>query len=207
MSFVGLNDDQINVYLSKILKFKDLDPDYLCESEDGEVVAMKAGYMRVMCRSPSATSDDVSIPSSMEQKHWDILNTKRQEGKTIFFFVSRDYVKAKIQSRQRRNQGIPSEEDLHKASSKTRMYVDNKEKEFILVPRPTHTAILKIKGLKFTLHDINNFQEMDKSENAWAVRFFNSVETRVYPKIYSTWGLLKDDTTFAMTEENYYPMG
>lgn len=147
----------------------------------------------MMVSAPTDKEQLIRQPSSMEEKHWTELNTMRQkQNKTIFIFVSREHVHPSLLKKIGRNNLVPTEEAIRKHSSKW-WVTDDDNNDSLFVLRPTHMALISIRGTKFLLHDVNNFPNVDHANNTWVQAFWDLVENEVVKRIYQNFGLKKED--------------
>lgn len=191
MPFFGISDYQINGFLKKI-GFTDIPPGYACEK--GDTIVLKAGYFRLLISAPADKEQLVRVPSSMTDDDWTTLNRLRQNSrKTIFVFCSREYVHPSLLKTMGRNNLVPTEEAIRKKSSKE---WKKDGQDDILVLRPTHMALISIRGVNFRLHDVNSFEGMRHKDNLWVQPFRDLMRDEAVPRIYKNFNLRKEDVNY-----------
>lgn len=163
----------------------------------------------MLVTAPTDKKPGYYFPSSMMDSDWEELNTQRQrKNKTIFIFCSREFVKPSIANHVGGNNLVPTEGLIRHYSSKTRVFKDEDDKEGTWVLRPTHMALLSIRGTRFRLHDVNNFEGMDTDANPWVNEFYDLMKKVAVPKIYRNFNLTAGDVMPGYgVDANYFSMG
>lgn len=171
----GLNDFQINAFLSKT-GFKDVVKGYCCRK--GDLVVLKSGYTRLML---TRDFKHYAMPSSMTDKDWKQISLYRQHGVDIAIFITREYLQKKFIEERKRNAPIPTEAEI---ISKYACKAIKKENGVEWIYQATHTGILHIRGMKFTLYDVNNWKGVHKwAGNEFVADFFKVIDRPVLNKI------------------------
>lgn len=174
----GLNDFQVNGFLAKT-GFRDVMKGYACVK--GNAVVLKSGYFRLLI---TPDFKHHAMPSSMTKADWIRLNRFRQWNMDVFIFVTREYCVPSFVKTLKGNSPIPTDAQIIENYSYQAIKDDNGE----IIGwqyKPAHTALLHIRGTKFTLYDVNNNDQADLEaiENSFAPKFFHVVSRYVLPRI------------------------